>query len=170
MVPVGETKRLILQPLGLADAPQIQELFPHWEIVRYLRNVVPWPYPANGALEFIRDVALPQMTRGESWIWTLRLKSEPELIIGNIHLRKGERDHRGFWLGLKWHGQGLMSEGMCVDQRLLVWDARVSAVAGFKGGGKSASRSGFQRNKGCGSWAWRRRTMYAAGCRRRSGR
>ena len=110
MVPIGETKRLILRPLEIADAPQIQQLFPHWEIVRYLRNIVPWPYPPDGALEFIRDVALPQMANGESWNWTLRLRSEPEQIIGNLHLRKGESNHRGFWIGIDWQGRGLMSE------------------------------------------------------------
>jgi RimJ/RimL family protein N-acetyltransferase len=113
MVPAGETKRLILRPLALADAPRIQELFPHWEIVRYLLNRVPWPYPSDGALHFIRDIALPAMERGEAWHWTLRLKSAPDEIIGCLDLRKGDEDNRGFWLGLKWQGQGLMSEA-CV--------------------------------------------------------
>lgn len=113
MVPEGETKRLILLPLALDDAPQIQQLFPHWEIVRYLRHVVPWPYPADGALHFIHDVALPAIARGEQWAWTLRLKSAPDEIIGCLDLRKAEEDNRGFWLGLKWQGQGLMSEA-CV--------------------------------------------------------
>ncbi len=110
MIPAGETERLILRPPELCDAPQIQELFPHWEIVRYLRNVVPWPYPADGALHFIRDFALPAMERGDAWHWTLRLKSAPDEIIGCLDLRKGEEDSRGFWLGLKWQERGLMSE------------------------------------------------------------
>lgn len=110
MIAAGETKRLILRPLEVADAAQIQELFPHWEIVRYLRNIVPWPYPPDGARSFCEEIALPQMERGEGWFWTLRLKSEPGQIIGCVNLRKGEQDHRGFWLGLKWHGQGLMTE------------------------------------------------------------
>jgi len=110
MVPAGETKRLILRPLALADAPRIQELFPQWEIVRYLLKRVPWPYPSDGALHFIRDIALPAMERGEAWHWTLRLKSAPDKIIGCLDLRKGDEDNRGFWLGLAWQGQGLMSE------------------------------------------------------------
>ena len=103
----------MLKPLEVGDAAQIQELFPHWEIVRYLKKRVPWPYPKDGAKQFCEEIALPQMERGEAWHWTLRLKAKPEQIIGCINLRKSEREHRGFWLGLKWHGQGLMSEA-CV--------------------------------------------------------
>ncbi|MGB7267014.1 MAG: GNAT family N-acetyltransferase [Terracidiphilus sp.] len=113
MIRAGETERLVLKPLEVGDAAQIQDLFPHWEIVRYMRNIVPWPYPADGARQFCQEIALPQMEHGEAWHWTLRLKSEPEQIVGSITLRKGERDHRGFWLGQKWQGHGLMSEA-CV--------------------------------------------------------
>jgi RimJ/RimL family protein N-acetyltransferase len=109
----GTTERLILRPLALEDAPQIQEVFPHWEVVRYLMNVVPWPYPPDGARQFIEEVALPQMARGEAWQWTLRLKTAPESIIGSIGLKKADGDHRGFWLAPAFHGQGLMSEA-CV--------------------------------------------------------
>ena len=110
MTPILETRRLILRPLELADAGQVQKIFPHWEIVRYLGKVVPWPYPPDGAYTFYRDVALPAMERGEAWHWTMRLKSAPDQIIGSITLRKGDAKNRGFWLGLPWQGQGLMSE------------------------------------------------------------
>jgi RimJ/RimL family protein N-acetyltransferase len=107
---VLETRRLILRPLEIQDAPQIQALLPHWEIVRYLGSTFPWPYPPDGALTYIRDVALPAMGRTECWIWTLRLKTSPAQIIGAITLRKSEDKNRGFWLGLPWQRQGLMSE------------------------------------------------------------
>ena len=106
------TPRLVLKPLELADAEQAQSLFPHWEIVRYLANVVPWPYPPDGAYRFYRDVALPAMSRGEQWHWTLRLKTSREQMIGSINLRKGEDDNRGFWIGLPWQRQGLMTEAV----------------------------------------------------------
>ena len=61
MTPDGRTSRLILRPQELADAEQIQALFPQWEIVRFLMNKVPWPYPPDGALCYIRDIAIPQM-------------------------------------------------------------------------------------------------------------
>ena len=109
----GRTKRLILRPLALADAAQIQEVFPHWEIVRYLMNRVPWPYPPDGALYYCREIALPQAERGEAWHWTIRPATEPEKIIGSISLVKGEKDNRGFWLCPPYQGRGLMSEA-CV--------------------------------------------------------
>jgi RimJ/RimL family protein N-acetyltransferase len=110
MICSGRTQRLILRPLEIADAGQIQQIFPHWEIVRFLLNRVPWPYPPDGALQYLRDVALPQMESGEMWHWSLRLAAEPAQLIGVINLRRGEGHNRGFWLGLPWHGQGLMSE------------------------------------------------------------
>ena len=99
----------MLRPLELADAEQTQALFPQWEIVRYLANRVPWPYPADGAHTFYRDEALPAMERGDEWHWTLRLKSNPGQMIGSISLMKGE-NNRGFWIAPPWQGQGLMTE------------------------------------------------------------
>jgi ribosomal-protein-alanine N-acetyltransferase len=110
VIPQLQTPRLFLRPLELDDAPQTQLLFPHWEIVRYLSNVVPWPYPSDGAHKYYRDFALPAMERGNEWHWTLRLKTEPDRLIGSVALLKGDNINRGFWLGLPWHRQGLMTE------------------------------------------------------------
>ena len=71
---------------------------------------VPWPYPPDGAYTFYRDVALPAVERGAAWHWTIRLKTSPDQLIGSIGLMKGENKNRGFWLGVPWQGQGLMSE------------------------------------------------------------
>lgn len=105
-----ETNRLTLEPLVLEDAPPAQIFFPRWEIVRFLNAKVPWPYPEDGALQFYRDVALPAVARGEQWIWAIRLKDGPAHLIGVINLTANRDDNRGFWLGLPWHGRGLMSE------------------------------------------------------------
>lgn len=110
MTPTLETARLILRPLELADADQTQILFPHWEIVRYLVGPVPWPYPPDGAYRYYHDIVLPAVERGEAWHWTLRLKGSRENLIGSINLRLSVKENRGFWLGLPWHRQGLMTE------------------------------------------------------------
>ena len=39
-----------------------------------------------------------------------RLRSSPSQVIGLISLIRGDEENRGFWLGLPWQGQGLMSE------------------------------------------------------------
>jgi len=110
MTPVLESARLLLRPLELADAPRIQQIFPQWEVVRYLTDEIPWPYPNEGALAFCRDQALPAMERGEQWAWTLRLKGEPEQLIGVIQLMTTENNNRGFWIDPAWQRRGLMTE------------------------------------------------------------
>lgn len=110
MQPTLFTERLILRPLTLDDAEGIQQQFPHWDVVRYLNALVPWPYPADGALDYLQHVALPAMARGEEWHWSIRLKRAPEQLIGNVSLMDELDNNRGFWLGPQWQGQGLMRE------------------------------------------------------------
>jgi ribosomal-protein-alanine N-acetyltransferase len=109
-VPPLETRRLVLRSMEFADVPQVQAVFPQWEIVKYLTASVPWPYPANGAEFFFREIALPRRERGEEWLWTIRWKKEPETIIGAITLGKSEHENRGFWLDPRFRGQGYMTE------------------------------------------------------------
>ena len=107
-----ETRRLYLRPLELADAEQVQKLFPHWEIVKYLAKRFPWPFPEDRALTYYRDDALPAIERGDEWHWSLRLQSDPGQLIGCVSLHRSETNNRGFWLGLPWQRQGLMSEAV----------------------------------------------------------
>ena len=110
MSPELQTPRIVLRPIELSDTDQVQVLFPHWEIVRYLASRVPWPYPPDGAYTFYRDVALPAVERGDQWHWTLRLRTDPARLIGSVGLMNTVNKNRGFWLGLPWQGQGLMTE------------------------------------------------------------
>jgi len=109
-IPTLETERLILRPLELEDAAATQRLFPHWEIVRYMSAVVPWPYPPDGARTFYRDVALPAVAAGQAWHWTLRLRDAPDEMIGLISLKRSDANNRGFWIGLPWQRRGLTTE------------------------------------------------------------
>jgi [ribosomal protein S5]-alanine N-acetyltransferase len=114
MTPTLETERLLLAPIRLEDAEQAQRIFPQWEIVQYLNTRVPWPYPPDGVHSFYRDVLLPAVQRGDEWAWTLRLKTNPDKIIGALSLTRGENDNRGFWLAPAFHGRGLMTEAVIV--------------------------------------------------------
>lgn len=114
IIPTFQTRRLILTPLALTDAPAIQRLFPHWEVVRYLDRRVPWPYPADGALTYVRDHALPAVAAGREWHWMIRLAEEPTQRIGNISLYDQPGNNRGFWLARQWQGKGYMREACAV--------------------------------------------------------
>ncbi len=108
--PTLETPRLLLLPLREEDAEPFQALFAQWEIVRHLTHHVPWPYPAGEAQRFIVEDALPVMAARTEWHWSLRLRERPAQLIGSICLMDEKDDNRGFWLGLPWQRQGLMSE------------------------------------------------------------
>ncbi len=105
-----ETCRLFLRQLALADVAAIQRLFPRWDIVQHLSAAVPWPYPPDGALTYVRDVALPAMHDRREWVWTIRLRHTPAELIGLVHLSLRPDDNRGFWLDPDHRGQGLMTE------------------------------------------------------------
>jgi RimJ/RimL family protein N-acetyltransferase len=112
MITMLETSRMLLRPLQRGDAEEAQRLFPQWEIVKFLNAQVPWPFPEGLALSQYLDVILPAMERGEEWHWSLRLKDAPNQLIGKISLHKDEWNNRGYWLGLPWHGKGLMTEAV----------------------------------------------------------
>ncbi|HYA16553.1 MAG TPA: GNAT family N-acetyltransferase [Bryobacteraceae bacterium] len=156
--PPLETPRLVLQPLALEDARQVQPLFGQWEVLKYLADAVPWPFPPDGALVYYRDVALPAMARGEAWHWTLRLKEEPGRIIGGISLIKGETN-RGFWLGLPWQGRGLMTEA--AERVTDFWFNELGFTVLFPRRSRTRLRGGFQRDRGCGWSRWKSAVMFA---------
>ena len=109
-IPALTTERLLLQPLVAEDAVQIQKLYPRWEIVRYMVSSVPWPYPENGAENYVNNVALPDMAKGIAWFWSIRRREAPEVLMGIICLYDVEDNNRGFWLAPEFQGQGYMRE------------------------------------------------------------
>jgi RimJ/RimL family protein N-acetyltransferase len=59
-LPTFETKRLILRGVTESDVPSWQKHFDDYEVIRNLSAVVPWPYPKDGALTFLKNMILPQ--------------------------------------------------------------------------------------------------------------
>jgi ribosomal-protein-alanine N-acetyltransferase len=110
-----ETKRLWLKPLAMSDAAAIQRRFAHWDIVKLLNGKVPWPYPDDAAVQFLKGKIEDRKDPAENYTWGLWLKDgepdDPGELIGIIELRpKAGTDARGFWLSKDFWGRGLMTE------------------------------------------------------------
>lgn len=143
--PELQTDRLVLRPLSMSDAPAIQQQFSRWEVVRLMSAAIPWPYPADGALRFLRDIALPAMTAGHEWHWSLQPKSEPDFLIGVISLMTSSDDNRGFWLTPEWQGQGLMAEACAATAEFWFATLGRSLMRVPKAAANAASRRISQR-------------------------
>jgi ribosomal-protein-alanine N-acetyltransferase len=140
--PVLETPRLVLTPLALEDAAEVQPLFAQWEIVRQLNAKVPWPFPEDGVHTFYRDVVLPAIERGEEWHWMLRFKSDPEQkIIGSICLKLNDGLNRGFWIASERQGRGLMTEAAAAINRFWFEELKQSVLRVKKARDNAASRA-----------------------------
>ena len=135
-----QTERLLLRPLQLDDAESAERLFPHWEIVKYLTAAIPWPFPKGLVLSQYRDVILPAIERGEEWHWSLRLKDSPDQMIGKVSLHGNEWDNRGYWLGLPWQRQGLMTEAVAAVNDFWFDDLDFSVLRAPKAVANVASR------------------------------
>lgn len=113
VVPTLETDRLVLRGVTLEDVSAIQRHFNNYDVVRQLASVVPWPYPHDGAEQFVKSLSFQQgFTR---WVWGIYLKPQIVDLIGVIDLRiTAVGENRGFWLAQPFWGQGLMTEAVTV--------------------------------------------------------
>lgn len=114
--PTLQTERLILRPISLDDAPDIQTHFNDWNIIKHMNSGVPWPYPDDGAFTFLRDRVMPNVKAGKENVWAITLKQKAHTFIGAISfgIQRGSREDRGFWLASKYHGYGFMTEAVAV--------------------------------------------------------
>jgi len=111
-LPVFETTRLILRSIAERDAPAYEKHFVDYEVVGTMSHLVPWPYPENGVLEYIRTAVIPNQCM-DQWVWGICLRSAPDELIGAIWLkRKGTPSNRGFWLGKSFWRRGIMTEAV----------------------------------------------------------
>lgn len=111
-LPTFTTQRLILREVTANDIPSYKTHFVNYEVIRHLAATVPWPFPDDGVESFLRQKVLPNQGK-DRWVWGLHRKTQPDELIGAVDLRReGEPQHRGFWLGESFWGQGFMTEAV----------------------------------------------------------
>lgn len=124
--PILETERLILRPVTLDDAKYLQKHFNNWNIIKDLNDKVPWPYPTDGAYNFLRNDALPRINAGSTMIWVILIKDIEETPTGLIEYRiqkvEGDREDRGFWLAEPYWKKGYMSEAVTAVNDYIFFD------------------------------------------------
>lgn len=111
-IPIFETDKLILRGVAERDVPSWEKHFVDYEVIRHLSAEVPWPYPEGGIFEYLHSHVLPKQGI-DRWLWGIFLKEKPNEMIGAVRLwREGKPENRGFWLGRKYWGQGIMTEAV----------------------------------------------------------
>ena len=99
-----KTADLTLQPTQLSDAPDIQDYFNNWEIIKWMRPPVPWPYPDDGAVQYLQSLQKKPSYRS----FSIRLKDTSK-VIGTIRYECHDDDgtiyaERGFVLAQPYWG------------------------------------------------------------------
>lgn len=118
---------ILLRALTIADAPAIQKYFPHWAIVKNLSTRIPWPYPEDGAFQFLSQLVLPKIISGEMYGWAICEKKSPNHLIGAISYCSTEPRElqRGFWLAQEFQGRGYMTQAVCLVQDFLFFECSI---------------------------------------------
>ena len=142
MTPKLEGEDIVLRPMYIEDAPAIQKHFPHWEIVKNLSLQVPWPYPPDGAEQFLKNVVLPKMEKGEMYGWAICLRAKPNDLIGCISYCSTDPKElrRGFWLAREYHGKGYMTQAVYLVQDFLFLTCNIPELCFMNAVENTASR------------------------------
>lgn len=104
MTKIITTERLVLRRHRANDAPAIARLIADWDVIKWLVSP-PYPYTLAHAEEYTSDG-----TERESYAIT-----QDGCYLGNVGLRANEDGvlhDLGYWLGVPFHGQGLMTEAV----------------------------------------------------------
>ena len=99
---VIRTERLILRPLRAEDAKPIAEGIGHWDIIKWL-TTPPWPYGLADAEWFVKAPAGAEAR-------AIDVNGELAGIIGLHGGKRGADLDLGYWLNIRHHGKGYMTE------------------------------------------------------------
>ena len=124
-----ETPRLLLRPLRLEDAADIQRMAGEWEVARYTANI-PHPYEAGMAEAWIKS------HRDDFEIVFAIVRREDGALVGCIGVEPDAAAREaefGYWIGMPYWGAGYATEALSalVDYAFVTFDvdrARAAAM------------------------------------------
>lgn len=146
--PVLETERLVLDALRLDDADAVYEFCQDEELQRSVP--VPVPYTRADAISFVTEYARVAAESVDTLLWAIRVEGEFTGII-ELKLAPLASATVGFWLGVAWRGQAIMSEALATiveygfdDRGLALRRLHWESVVGNIGSAIVARRAGFR--------------------------
>jgi RimJ/RimL family protein N-acetyltransferase len=149
-----ETERLILRALENKDSSAIIENLNDLNVSKWLL-VVPYPYTKKDSLWWInhcREQARKKPAERKDYNFGIELR-ETGKIIGGIGLAKLDyfqgKAEVGYWLGVKYHGQGYGSEALnalldLAFKKLKLRRLEAGVFAGNPSSGKLLEKYGFK--------------------------
>lgn len=107
-----ETKRLVLRPFVMADAPVIYQ---NWANDPQVTKYLTWqPHENVQETEGILSDWIPQYGRADYYNWAIALREDEGTVIGSISVVTQDPAVDcvtvGYCLGRRWWGQGVMPE------------------------------------------------------------
>ena len=113
-----EGRRVLIRRIQAGDADPIVRLISDKEVVRWTIQI-PHPYPADGAMKFIRTCQR-KWRRGEAFVFAETLKENREFLgvisLSNVALKHGCAE-LGFWTGQSYWGKGFTTEAVGLTLR-----------------------------------------------------
>ncbi len=103
-----ESERLLLRPLRLEDAADIQRMAGEWEVARYTANI-PHPYEAGMAEAWIKS------HRGDFEIVFAIARRQDGVLVGCIGVEPDAATREaefGYWIGRPYWGAGYATEAL----------------------------------------------------------
>jgi ribosomal-protein-alanine N-acetyltransferase len=130
-IPEITTQRLLLRPLELADAPDIQNLAADRDVASTTESI-PHPY-LKGMAESWVESSRRKFQRGELVNFAITLISDGA-FIGAIGLRIDAENNEaevGYWLGKPYWGQGYATEAAAPVIQYAFWELGLDRVRAF---------------------------------------
>jgi len=105
---VLQTPRLIIRPLRIEDALEVQRLAGEWDVARFTSSI-PHPYPEGAAEAWIRG-------QSEDFDNTFGIERRDDAVfLGAIGFEQDDRKREvvfGYWIGKPYWGQGYATEAL----------------------------------------------------------